>query len=108
MAPEDEIWSCQQEIAAQNYFQPIIDRVRAEPDDTFISEIVNGVVPEWGGGLPDNQIQVEIFVDMFTGGVHNIGLRDHHDDILLFIQLPDLLAAVPAHPSGACRRTSRR
>ena len=97
MAPEDEIWSCRQEIAAQNYFQPIIDRVRAEPDDTFTSEIVNGVVPEWGEGLPDNQIQVEIFVDMFTGGVHNTAYAITNG-ILLFIERPDVLAAVREDP----------
>jgi cytochrome P450 len=73
MTPEEEIWSCEQEIEAQHYFQKIIDRVRKTPEDNLISDIVNGIVPDWGHGLPDNQIQIEILVDMFTGGTQTTG-----------------------------------
>jgi cytochrome P450 len=68
MPPEEEMWSCEQEIEAQHYFQQVIDRLREHPDDSLISDMVNGVVPEWGRGLPDNQLHIEILVDMFVGG----------------------------------------
>ena len=73
MTPEEEIVSCREEIAAQKYFQKVIERVRETPEENLISDIVNGVVPEWGRGLPDNQIHVEILVDMFTGGTQTTG-----------------------------------
>jgi cytochrome P450 len=73
MTPEEEIWSCEQEIEAQHYFQKIIDRLRLQPEESLISDIVNGVVPDWGKGLPDNQIHIEILVDMFSGGTQTTG-----------------------------------
>jgi cytochrome P450 len=70
---ETKRWSAEQEIEAQHYFQPIIDRVREQPDESLISDIVNGVVPEWGHGLDENQIHIEILVDMFGGGTQTTG-----------------------------------
>jgi cytochrome P450 len=70
---ETKRWSAEQEIEAQHYFQPIIDRVREHPDDSLISDIVNGIVPDWGHGLEENQIHIEILVDMFGGGTQTTG-----------------------------------
>ena len=43
-------------------------RVRAEPDDTLLSSLVNTEVPEWGRPLTDNELHAEMFADVFVGG----------------------------------------
>jgi cytochrome P450 len=69
MQSEDEaIWSTEMEIEAQHYFQPIFDRLRNEPDDTLLSDIVNTEVPGWGRKLNDNELHAEMMADTFVGG----------------------------------------
>jgi len=64
----EAIWSTEQEIAAQHYFQPIFERLRREPDDTLLSDLVNTVIPEWGRTLTDNELHSEMMADTFVGG----------------------------------------
>ena len=65
---EEAIWSTEMEIEAQHYFQKIFDRVRKEPDDTLISDMVNRVIPEWGRSLTDAELHAEMMADTFVGG----------------------------------------
>jgi cytochrome P450 len=65
---EEAIWSTEMEIEAQHYFQKIFDRVRKEPDDTLISEMVNREIPEWGRPLTDAELHAEMMADTFVGG----------------------------------------
>lgn len=65
---EEERWSVEMEIEAQHYFQPIFERLRKEPDDTLVSEMVNRVIPEWGRPLNDNELHAEMMADTFVGG----------------------------------------
>ena len=65
---DEERWSVEMEIEAQHYFQPIFERLRAEPDDTLLSELVNRVIPEWGRPLNDNELHAEMMADTFVGG----------------------------------------
>lgn len=65
---EEAVWSTEQEIAAQHYFQPIFERLRDEPDDTLLSDLVNTVIPEWGRPLTDNELHAEMMADTFVGG----------------------------------------
>ena len=65
---EEERWSVEMEIEAQHYFQPIFERLRKEPDDTLLSELVNRVIPEWGRPLNDNELHAEMMADTFVGG----------------------------------------
>ena len=69
MQTEDEaVWSTEQEIEAQHYFQPIFERLRREPDDTLLSDLVNTEIPEWGRTLTDNELHAEMMADTFVGG----------------------------------------
>ncbi|NCZ70756.1 MAG: cytochrome P450 [Actinobacteria bacterium] len=69
MQTEDEaVWSTEMEIEAQHYFQPIFERLRREPDDTLLSDLVNTVIPEWGRTLTDNELHAEMMADTFVGG----------------------------------------
>ena len=65
---EEEQWSVEMEIEAQHYFQPIFERLRQQPDDTLLSELVNRTVPEWGRPLSDNELHAEMMADTFVGG----------------------------------------
>ena len=65
---EEAIWSTEMEIEAQHYFQPIFERLRVEPDDSLLSDLVNTVVPEWGRTLTDEELHAEMMADTFVGG----------------------------------------
>ena len=65
---EEAIWSTEMEIAAQHYFQPIFERLRRQPDDTLLSDLVNTVIPEWGRTLTDEELHAEMMADTFVGG----------------------------------------
>ena len=65
---EEAVWSTEQEIEAQHYFQPIFERLRREPDDTLLSDLVNTVIPEWGRTLSDEELHAEMMADTFVGG----------------------------------------
>ena len=56
------------EIQAQHYFQPIFERLRAEPDGSLLSDLVNTPVPGWGRTLTDNELHAEMMQDTFVGG----------------------------------------
>lgn len=64
----EQMEAVDKEIEAQHYFQPIFERLRREPDDTLLSELVNRVIPEWGRPLTDNELHAEMMADTFVGG----------------------------------------
>ncbi len=69
MLPEDQhMEMVDREIEAQNYFQPIFDRLREQPDNSLISVLVNTVIEEWGRPLTDNELHAEMMADTFVGG----------------------------------------
>ena len=65
---EELRWSVEMEIEAQHYFQPIFERLRQEPDDTLLSDLVNTEIPEWGRCLTDEELHAEMMADTFVGG----------------------------------------
>ena len=65
---EEALWSTEMEIEAQHYFQPIFERLRKEPNDTLLSDLVNTVIPEWGRTLTDEELHAEMMADTFVGG----------------------------------------
>jgi cytochrome P450 len=69
MLSEDEEIACiEKEIEAQHYFQPIFDRLRAHPDDSLLSDLVNREIPEWGRTLNNEELHAEMMADTFVGG----------------------------------------
>lgn len=65
---EETLWSTEMEIEAQHYFQAIFERLREEPDDTLLSDLVTTEIPEWGRCLTDNELHAEMMADTFVGG----------------------------------------
>lgn len=69
MLPEDKHMDMiDREIEAQQYFQPIFERLRDNPDDSLISVLVNTVIEDWGRPLNDNELHAEMMADTFVGG----------------------------------------
>ena len=66
--PAEELDTVRKEIEAQHYFQPIFERLREEPNNTLLSELVNTVIEEWGRPLTDNELHAEMMADTFVGG----------------------------------------
>ena len=65
----DEVRHCERSAAEMHdYFQPIFDRLRIEPDDTLLSHLVNTVVPEWDRPMTDAELHIEMTADTFVGG----------------------------------------
>ncbi len=65
---EEELWSVEMEIEAQQYFQPIFERLREEPNDSLLSDLVNLEIEGWGRKLNDNELHAEMMADTFVGG----------------------------------------
>ena len=66
--PAQELDTVRKEIEAQHYFQPIFERLRKQPNNTLLSELVNTVIKEWGRPLNDNELHAEMMADTFVGG----------------------------------------
>jgi cytochrome P450 len=68
LTKEEELEAIEREIEGQHYFQPIFERLRREPDESLLSELVNTVIEEWGRPLNDNELHAEMMADTFVGG----------------------------------------
>jgi cytochrome P450 len=99
MQTEEEMrWSVEMEIEGQHYFQKHFERLRAEPDDTLLSIIVNREIPEWGRPLNDNELHAEMFADLFVGGSETT-TNALSEGIVMLIRNPnvwDMLQSDPA------------
>lgn len=56
------------EIEAQHYFQAYFERLRKQPDDTLLSDLVNKEIPEWGRPMSNEELHGEMMADTFVGG----------------------------------------
>jgi len=98
----EERWSVEMEIEAQHYFQPIFERLRREPDDTLLSDMVNRVIPEWGRPLTDNELHAEMMADTFVGGSETTTNAIAYG-VKLLIENPDVWQRLKADPERHLR-----
>jgi len=94
---EEEQWSVEMEIEAQHYFQPIFERLRQEPDDSLLSELVNREIPEWGRALTDNELHAETMADTFVGGSETTTNAIGYG-VKLLIENPDVWTLLKSNP----------
>jgi len=99
---EEAIWSAEMEIEQQHYFQPIFERLRREPNDTLLSELVNREIPEWGRKLNDNELHAEMTADTFVGGSETT-TNALSAGIMLLAQNPDCFALLKSDPEQYLR-----
>lgn len=96
---EEAIWSTEMEIEAQHYFQPIFERLREEPDDTLLSDLVNTEIPEWGRTLNDNELHAEMMADTFVGGSET-STNAISAGVMLLINQPDQWDRLKSDPES--------
>ncbi len=94
---EEEQWSVEMEIEAQQYFQKIFDRLRETPDDTLLSDMVNREIPEWGRTLNDNELHAEMMADTFVGGSETTTNAIAYG-MKLLIENPDVWQKLKSNP----------
>ncbi|MGI9625093.1 MAG: cytochrome P450 [Acidimicrobiales bacterium] len=94
---EERLWSAEQEIEAQQYFQPIFDRLRVTPEDTLLSDLVNNEIPEWDRPLTNNELHSEMMADLFVGGSETT-TNALSAGMMMLIQQPDIWAALKSDP----------
>lgn len=64
---EGELASVEAEIESQHFFKRIFDELRAHPNDTLLSDLVNTPMSD-GHCLTDNELFAHIMADTFVGG----------------------------------------
>ncbi|MEM1436714.1 MAG: cytochrome P450, partial [Pseudomonadota bacterium] len=98
MLPEDqELDTVRKEIEAQNYFQPIFEQLREQPNKTLLSELVNTVIEEWGRPLTDNELHAEMMADTFVGGSETT-TNALSAGVKLLIENPEVWTQLKAEP----------
>jgi cytochrome P450 len=95
--PEERYRSAELEVEAQNYFQPVFERLRREPNDTLLSDLVNTTIPEWGRTLSDNELHAEMMADLFVGGSETT-TNALAAGIVLLIEQPDVWRKLKSDP----------
>jgi cytochrome P450 len=96
-SPDERYRSAELEVEAQNYFQPMFERLRREPNDTLLSDLVNTSIPEWGRTLSDNELHAEMMADLFVGGSETT-TNALAAGIVLLIEQPDVWAKLKSDP----------
>jgi cytochrome P450 len=97
---EQEQWSVEQEIEAQHYFQRIYERLRAQPDDTVLSDLVN--TPMGDRPLNDNELHAHMMADTFVGGSETT-TNALSGGVWLLCQFPEQYAKLAADPERHLR-----
>lgn len=103
MLSEEEERACiEAEIEAQHYFKQVFDRLREQPDDTLLSDLVNTEIPEWGRTLTDGELQAEMMSDTFVGGSET-STNAIAEGVKILIEQPDVWARLKSDPDTHLR-----
>jgi cytochrome P450 len=97
---EEERWSVEQEIEAQHYFQRIYERLRKQPDDTVLSDLIN--TPMGDRPLNDNELHAHMMADTFVGGSETT-TNAISGGVWLLCQFPEQYAKLNADPERYLR-----
>jgi len=97
LTKEQELEAIEREIEGQHYFQPIFEKLRKNPDDSLLSELVNTEIEEWGRPLNDNELHAEMMADTFVGGSETT-TNALSAGIKLLIENPDIWERLKSDP----------
>ena len=95
---EQVVESTLQEVEAQRFFQPIIDRLRERGDDTLLSTMVRTEIPEWGRALNDSELATATLQEMFVAGFETTTSPLGHG-MKVLIEEPEMLQRLRADRS---------
>lgn len=94
LSDEEEDETVRMEIEFQHYFRPIIDGLRANPNDSILSDLVNTRMSD-GKTLSYAEVVTHLLNDIFVGGSET-STNAISEGILLLCQNPDQYAALEA------------
>ena len=94
---EEALASVEGEIEMQHYFQRRFEELRASPDDSLLSVLVNKEIPEWGRPLNDNELHAEMMVDLFVGGAETT-TNSLSEGVVLLVEQPDVWQQLKSDP----------
>ena len=97
LTKEQELEAIEREIEGQHYFQPIFEKLRNNPDDSLLSELVNTEIEEWGRPLNDNELHAEMMADTFVGGSETT-TNALSAGIKLLVENPDIWKRLKSDP----------
>ena len=98
MQPEDEdLVALDKIIEAQHYFQPMFERLRQTPNDSFLSDLVNTVIQAWGRPLTDNELHASMMTDTFVGGSETT-TNALGAGVMLLLENPDIWGQLKSDP----------
>ena len=97
LSREEALHYTDMEIQAQHYFQAIFEKLRKEPDDSLLSELVNTEVPGWGRTLTDNELHAEMMQDTFVGGSETT-TNAISGGIMMLARQPEVWAQLKSDP----------
>jgi cytochrome P450 len=95
--PEERLWSATKEVEAQQYFHPIFEQLRENPQDNLLSDLVNKKIPEWDRTLNENELQSEMMADFFVGGAETTA-NSLSAGMVALIERPELWAQLCSDP----------
>ena len=102
LSEEEEREALAIEIDLQHYLKEVFDRLRAEPNDTVFSDLVNTEIPEWGRTLTDGELQAEMMISMFIGGSET-STNAMAEGVRILIEQPDVWAKLKSDPDTYLR-----
>ena len=98
MQPDEEnLASLDKIIEAQHYFQPMFERLRETPNDSFLSDLVNTVIEAWGRPLTDNELHASMMTDTFVGGSETT-TNALGAGVMLLLENPNIWAQLKSDP----------
>lgn len=98
---EEEVAGARDEIKAQHYFKGLIDKYRAEPDDSLLSALVNAELPS-GAEITDAQILMHVMLDLFFAGAETTA-KAISSGMAMLARDPELAARVQSDLDGNLR-----
>ena len=102
LSEEEEREALAIEIDLQHYLKEVFDRLRAEPNDTVFSDLVNTEIPEWGRTLTDGELQAEMMISMFIGGSET-STNAMAEGVRILIEQPHVWAKLKSDPDTYLR-----
>jgi cytochrome P450 len=96
---EETLYSVEMEIEMQHYFQARFEQLREQPDETFLSALVNTEVPGLGRTMTDRELHGEMMSDIFIGGAETT-TNALSEGVALLIRHPAVWRALKDDPVG--------
>lgn len=94
---EQSIRNVEKVIESQHFFQPIIERLREQPEEGLLSDIVNLYIPMLGRQMDDRELHGHILGELFVGGAETTR-NALSSGMEILITRPDVWSTLKSEP----------